>query len=305
VASTRSRPDPGLNETRARVPGAVESGHIVAGTFRVGSLVFDIRGPVAGYVERLTSLPRFATTTPADVHVVIDGVDMPSPAAIPEGVRLARVDASERLVRMDSMDWTATFDLRHGTVAANLVRDRSLGLDSLLRTALQLFCLERRSGVLFHASAVELDGRSYVFSGPSGAGKTTAAYLSARVGARVLAEEIVYVGLDSPEAYVGTLPFHQRDGATTRPESVPLCRFYQLEQALSERVVDLRPARQVMALTATATIGLRHAVFMERAFELCEALASRTTVKRLEFRASPDFWQAIDSDVKGGTHEDH
>jgi hypothetical protein len=305
VGSTRSRPDQGLNQARIRVPSTGESAHNDAGTFRVGSFVLDIRGPVAGFLERITSLPRFATRLPADVHVVIHGLDAASPSAISATVRLAGVDPADRLVCMDSLDWTATFDLHRGVVAADLVRNRPLGLDSLLRTALQLFSLERRSGVLFHASAVECDGQAYVFSGPSGAGKTTAAYLSARRGARVLAEEIVYVGLDAREAYVGTLPFHQRDGATTRPEVVPLCRFYQLEQAAADRVVELRPARQVMALTATATIGLRHAMFMERALELCEALASRITVKRLEFRDSPDFWDAIDGDVKGGAHEDH
>jgi hypothetical protein len=65
----------------------------------------------------------------------------------------------------------------------------------------------RRICVL-HASAVETEGSLLVFSGRSGAGKTTSARAFARNGARLISEDLLVLGGDlrAPEAVIGGEP---------------------------------------------------------------------------------------------------
>lgn len=66
-------------------------------------------------------------------------------------------------------------DLGDGRFAATaLVSPDSRGCSSLL-TALAGALAYRMGGLVLHASGVEIDGEGYLFIGPSGAGKTTAA----------------------------------------------------------------------------------------------------------------------------------
>jgi hypothetical protein len=146
--------------------------------------------------------------------------------------------------------------------------------------------------------------RPVVFCGRSGAGKTTAAFLARDAGAKVLAEEMVCVGgLDrdvAPELL--TLPFWQKDGTTTVPEFLPLRRIFALEQASVDTVEAMPYGAQVRALSSAASIGVRASPFMEAALDLSCRLAERVPVKLLRFRKSPDFWSAIDDDLKGDAH---
>ena len=106
-------------------------------------------------------------------------------------------------------------------------------VDSLLKTAAQLYAIETRRALFFHASAVERGGVGVVFLGRASAGKTTAALLSRDVGARILNEEIVCVSGPSGAhgRLVYTVSLRERHRLVGGPSSVPLRRLYVLRQA--------------------------------------------------------------------------
>ncbi len=264
---------------------------------RVGATLRDFDIDVPG-------LESFATSDAPDLLVNVRGVARPGYPRAGWEVRDCDVDEAARVVRMDCTEWSAIFDLRGRTVEAELSSTRRLSLDSLLKTTLQLVALDSRSGLVLHASAVERHGKAFVFCGRSGAGKTAAAFLSRDTGAKVLAEEMAYVGgLDRdvvPELL--TLPFWQTDGTTTVPERLPVQRIYALEQAPVDAVEPMSYGAQVRVLSSAASIGVRARPFMEAALELSCKVAQRVPVKVLRFRKSPDFWSAIDDDLKGDAH---
>jgi hypothetical protein len=255
-------------------------------------------------MDRLPSFQRFATGDPADIVVHVRGIAHGS--RNPDGWRVRDLQLSEsgRTLRLDCSEWLADLDLACGTVTATLSADRGLALDSLLKTVAQLVVLDNRSALVMHASAVERHGEAFVFCGRSGAGKTTAAFLSRDAGARVLAEDMVCVGgLDrdvAPELL--TLPFWQTAGTVTVPERLPVRRIFALEQAPVDAVAPLAYGAQVRVLSSAASIGVRARPFMEAALDLSCRLAERVPVKLLRFRKSPDFWSAIDDDLKGDAH---
>ena len=273
------------------------------GQYRLGSHVVRICGALRDPSIDVVGLERFATTDASDVVLNIRGVERLGEPGAGWELRYCTVDGDD-VVRVDCTEWSAIFDLRGRTVDAELSSTRRLALDSLLKTVLQLIALHDRSGLVVHASAVERGGEAFVFCGRSGAGKTTAAFLSCNAGAKVIAEEMVFVGgLDrdiAPE--VLTLPFWQKDGTMTVPERLPLRRIFALKQAPLDAVEAMTHGAQVRALLSAASIGVRVRPFMESALDLSCKLTERVPVRLLRFRESPDFWSAIDDDVRGDAH---
>ena len=259
--------------------------------------MFEVRGEVPVSLGELTSLDHFQTFESPDL-VVEALYDFDSSRSSPGDLTRVARDGS-RDIR--AADWAATFDFRLRVVKASLSPDRPFSLTSLLKTALQLLALETRSALVFHASAVERDGEAFVFCGRSGSGKTTAAFLSQRVGATILAEEMVFVGGVTAERRpdVWTRPFYQRDGTRAAPRRVPVRRMFALEQGTLDAVDPLSCAEQVRRLVSAATIGVRSRETMDGALDLACALAERVPVRVLRFRKMPDFWAVIDDDLKG------
>lgn len=262
--------------------------------------MFEVRGQIPDSLSALTSLDRFRTLESPDLVVEILYASDRYLSSQAGGPRAA----CQGPLHVRAADWAATFDFGSRFVRASLSPGRPFALTSLLKTALQLLAIETRSALVFHASAVERAGEAFVFLGRSGAGKTTAAFLSQCVGATILAEEMVFVGGlkggERPE--VLTLPFFQRDGTRVAPRCLAVRRMFALEQGISDAVESLSYAHQVRRLVRSATIGVRSQETMDGALDLARTLAERVPVKVLRFRKTPDFWAVIDDDLKGDDH---
>lgn len=262
--------------------------------------MFEVRGEIPDSLSALTSLDRFRTLESPDLVVEVLYVSDRHLSSQADGPPADH----QRPLHMRTADWDATFDFASRAVRASLSRGRPFALTSLLKTALQLHAIETRSALVFHASAVERAGEAFVFLGRSGAGKTTAAFLSRHVGATVLAEEMVFVGglKEGERPEVLTLPFFQRDGTRVAPLRLAVRRMFALEQGVSDAVEPLSHAHQVRRLAMSATIGVRSQETMDGALDLARTLAERVPVKVLRFRKTPDFWAVIDDDLKGDDH---
>jgi hypothetical protein len=100
--------------------------------------------------------------------------------------------------------------------------------------------LAHRGGVVAHASALERDGRGVVFTGPSGAGKTTAARLLQRRGFHVLNDERVVLRVEAGQLAVHGTPWHGALGVVSAG-SAPVAAIFFIEHADRTSAVALRP----------------------------------------------------------------
>lgn len=98
-------------------------------------------------------------------------------------------------------------------------------------------------GVLVvHGAAVEYEGMALLFTGHSGAGKSTMAAIAESVGARVLSDDRSIVTVRDGVATVWGTPWHgtHRGGS---PRAVPLTAMFLLVQDREDRAAPMSPAR--------------------------------------------------------------
>jgi hypothetical protein len=145
----------------------------------------------------------------------------------------------------------ARFSLDAGFVA-RFSRSRAAALQVLGRAALRLslaVAAPMAGALLFHgAAAAPPDGRTHLFIGPSGAGKTT---IAGRLpGWTVLADDTALVWREHGLWYVSGTPLRGREGHPTRATS-----------ALLAAVVVLVPHRSPPRLVALPPAEALHAAF--------------------------------------------
>jgi hypothetical protein len=227
----------------------------------------------------------FVSTSPAQFRLEFDLVN--TVKASDDDVRVRRDGHDWLLARGDfHARWNP--ETGHGIVRQNL---NPYSLDSVLRIVHSLI-LATRGGFLLHAASAICDGHAYLFSGVSGAGKTTLTRLAPR-DVTLLTDEISYVrpGDDGYCAF-GT-PFA---GELARPGencSAPISTLFFLEKGPSNRIDEMSSAEAMRRL-------MRNILFFAEDSELTDALlstacqfVSRVPVRRLTFYPDGKVWDHI------------
>ena len=164
-------------------------------------------------------------------------------------------------------------------------------LDSVLRIVHTLI-LAREGGMLMHSSSAVRNGRAYLFSGVSGAGKTTMARL-APPDVHVLTDEMSYVSREADGYYAYGTPFA---GDLARPGEnlrAPLTAIYLLRQGPENRIEDLSPADAVRGLMANILFFAHDPELVQAVFAAAIDLAERVPVRRLTFLPDARVWELI------------
>ena len=154
---------------------------------------------------------------------------------------------------------------------------------------------QRAEGFLIHSAAVVVDGRGFLFVGPSESGKSTVAVNSRHH--HVLGDEMSLVeeGEDGLEV-VGTLfngTFKEK-----RPGRAPLAGVFILNQADHHGIAPMGRAEAVAALSTEIVppVGLDQVPdenTVPAMVDTAATLLDRTEVLRLEFLPDPGFWRPI------------
>ncbi len=101
--------------------------------------------------------------------------------------------------------------------------------------------LSQGDGVLVHACAVKDGDRGLLFTGTSGAGKSTTAELwNSQGNAAILSDDRVIIRKHEGRFWIYGTPWHGTAGCGS-PEAVPLTRIYFLKQALENKLLALKP----------------------------------------------------------------
>ncbi len=152
-------------------------------------------------------------------------------------------------------------------------------LDELLMTNL----LARGRGVELHAFGMrDRDGRGYLFTGHSGAGKSTTAGLWEKEGVLVLSDDrIILRYLDGKVWMYGT-PWHG-EAQLAAAERTELSRIFVLGRGKRNELVPLAPAEAVSQLFSRSFVPFYEPAALGYTLELLQRIAEAVPCAELRF----------------------
>lgn len=152
------------------------------------------------------------------------------------------------------------------------------------------FNLLRFNGMMLHASAVELDGRAYLFSAPSGTGKST----HTQLWQTVFGEKASVFNDDKPALrcldgkwYAYGTPWCGKDGININ-RKVPVAGICFLKQAQENRIRRLSPLEASQKLIWQTMHRFRQPANMDLMLSCVDSLARQIPVFELENRPEPE-----------------
>jgi len=215
-------------------------------------------------------------------------IELKSPAAPSD--QEARVSKRGRLWLFERGDFRAEWDAesRRGVVRQS---PNPYSVDTVLRIVHSLV-LADEGGFLLHAASAVRSGRAFLFTGISGAGKTTISRL-APPDADVLTDEISYVrpGARGYRAY-GT-PFAGELARVGANLSAPVAALYFLEKGPVNRIEPIGRPAAARALLRNILFFAHDEDLVERVFDAALEFVSRVTVGRLVFTPDERAWKLI------------
>jgi hypothetical protein len=191
---------------------------------------------------------------------------------------------------MQRGDFRARWDPRagRGTVRQDA---NPYSLDTVLRI-LHSLILAERGGFLLHAASAICDGQAFLFSGVSGAGKTTMTRL-APPDVTLLTDEISYLrpGAGGYAAF-GT-PFAGELARSGENCSAPLSALFFLEQGPKNRIDELASGEAVRRLMRNILFFAEDQILVEKLFATACDFVARVPIRRLTFYPDGRVWDEI------------
>ena len=164
-------------------------------------------------------------------------------------------------------------------------------LDSVLRIVHTLL-LAQKGGFLVHASSAIRNGRAFLFSGVSGAGKTTIARL-APPDAALLTDEISYVTRQNGRyAAVGT-PFFGELARVGENLQAPIETLYLLAKGPRNKIEPIEGADAVRGLLGNILFFAKDPAFVKMVFDAAFDFVAHVPVRRLTFVPDTSVWELI------------
>jgi hypothetical protein len=202
------------------------------------------------------------------------------------------VTATARGWRMRRADFDAEWDpaARLGTVrqaAGNIY-----AIDTILRIV-HSFAATEAGGFLIHAASAVRNGRAFLFSGVSGAGKTTLARL-APPDATLLTDEISYVRPVGGVYHAFGTPFAGELGVPGPNLSAPVAALHFLVQGPHNRIRPVSASLAARKLLRNILFFADDAAWGERVLDAACAFLAGVPVSELVFRPEPGVWDLIE-----------
>ncbi len=191
---------------------------------------------------------------------------------------------------MDRGDFHAEFN---PTTARGRIQQtvNPFSLDAVLRIVHTLL-LARKGGFLVHASSAIRHGRAFLFSGVSGAGKTTIARL-APPDAALLTDEISYVIPDNGGYFAVGTPFYGELARVGENLRAPIECVYLLAKGRENKIEPLVGTEAVRALLGNILFFARDPEFVKLVFDAAFDFARRVPIRRLTFVPDARVWELI------------
>ncbi|WP_141246024.1 serine kinase [Mesorhizobium sp. WSM3859] len=294
-------------------------------------------GLVIGSEVTLPELEPMAPATP-DLEIAVGPVDFPGRAS--QDATAFRFEPTRQYLSWQAVGTFMISDANRIAVDPAPGVDDPLLAFPLLGPVMAL-ALHQRGLLVLHASAIEVDGKSVIFMGDKGAGKSTTAGAMIRAGHRLLTDDVVALDLSDPDRPIILPGFPQLklaadaagairlERAEVRPqvhpqidkaqhrlrdgfaaEAAPVSRLYVLERGVRAATSALSGAAALPAIIKFSYITRfgRQALpegFAALHLRQCAQIAGRIGVSRLEVPAGLDRIDeavaAIETDLASGT----
>jgi hypothetical protein len=200
-------------------------------------------------------------------------------------------------VKMEAGEWL----LQRGDFRARWNQNYSHGriqqsrspyaIDAVLRIVHSLI-LARQGGFLVHAASAIRNGKAFLFSGVSGAGKTTISRL-APPDAKLLTDEISYVRREGTKYIACGTPFAGELARVGENQSAPLVTLFLLEKGLQNQIEPVAPAEAVQRLLRNILFFAHDPGLVELVFQAACEFASLVPIRRLIFVPDQRVWDII------------
>lgn len=192
--------------------------------------------------------------------------------------------------RFERGDFRATWnqESRQGLIRQS---PNPYSIDSVLRITHTLL-LARTGGFLLHASSAVRNGKAFLFSGLSEAGKTTIARL-APADVALLTDEASYVRrVDDQYLAYGT-PFAGELGKPGKNVSAHIAALYFLEKAKENQIVKMESAEVIRRLMRNILFFAHDPELVRLVFESACAFVAAVPVYQLSFFPDERVWDLI------------
>ena len=205
-------------------------------------------------------------------------------------------DTDVRLTRRASCwtlergDFRAVWDPVSGSGKIQLVPN-PYSIDALLRI-LHSLTLATQGGFLLHAASAIRNGKAFLFTGVSGAGKTTIARLAPK-DATLLTDEISYVRKDKNGYIACGTPFSGELGSPGENVSAPLAAVYMLSKGPENRIDSLCAAEATHAVLSNLLFFAEDQELVNSVFHAVCQFVGRVPVSRLTFFPDSQVWEML------------
>jgi hypothetical protein len=164
-------------------------------------------------------------------------------------------------------------------------------IDSILRI-IHSIVLADAGGFLLHSASVVRDGRAFLFSGLSGAGKTTISRL-APPDVALLTDEVSYVRREGEGYRAFGTPFAGELARIGENVSAPIAAVYLLAKG-SENGIDAVPRPEaIQLLLRNILFFAEDPALVRRVFDAACEFVARVPVQRLTFFPDQRVWELI------------
>jgi hypothetical protein len=233
---------------------------------------------------------RYAGFVSGESHAEFDfDVNLSPPAfADPD----ADVSVTHRSGRwfMERGDFRAEWEpaVRRGTIHQTA---NPYSIDAVLRI-LHTLLLARQGGFLLHASSAIRNGKAFLFSGVSGAGKTTISRL-APPDATLLTDEVSYVRREGNRYLAYGTPFAGELGRAGENCSAPLSALFLLEKGLQNSIEPISPTEAIQRLMRNILFFAHDPALVKLLFQSACEFANLVPIHRLVFVPDQRVWDLI------------
>jgi hypothetical protein len=229
----------------------------------------------------------FVGTSPAS-HLEFD-IDLCEPAepAVDEDLEV-KIEDGEWLLKRGDFRARWNPETRQGRIrqACN-----PYAIDSVLRIVHSLI-LARQGGFLVHAASAIRGGKAFLFSGVSGAGKTTLSRL-APPDATLLTDEISYVRREATRYIAFGTPFAGELARVGENCCAPLSALFLLEKGSQNRIETVGPSEALRRLLRNILFFADDPELVKLVFQSACEFASLVPIHRLVFVPDQRVWDII------------
>jgi hypothetical protein len=152
--------------------------------------------------------------------------------------------------------------------------------------------LAKQGGLLIHAASAVRNGRAFLFTGVSGAGKTTISRL-APPDATLLTDEISYIRREADGYVAYGTPFAGELGQPGENVRAPLEAVFLLAKGPKNRIDAVSDADATRALLEGVLFFAQDSLLVERVFDSVCELVKRVPIRRLTFVPDSRVWEVI------------